>query len=180
MPLTAAEKNQLMSSGIQAGIASLSAQAGLTALGTSALGIAALPLLLGLQQQLNRVRFPQIKLGQLQEVIDIGGELARRGLEPVVSRDPFSFDVLVGTAGQDLPLLAQEAFERRIGQEIGALEAPRILAEREALIEGLRETAVERGFFETTADIPADLRGGVFRPTPSAPLQFVQTGGAPL
>ncbi len=168
MALTGAEKNQIAQLGVQSGIQAASAALGFGLVGTAGLGLLALPLIIGLQQQFNRIRFPRLPpIGSISQLIR---DLTARGLEPRVSTDPFFGDVVISRAEQ-APFLSQLLEARaRVRIAEGIDNAP-LLLRRKELIEGLSETAEERGFATT---IDPTLRGGVFRPTADAPLQFVQ------
>ncbi len=173
-PLTAQEKNTIVQGSTSAAGLTIGAQAGLGSLGTAGLGLVFLPLILGLQQQFNRVSFP--KLPGFGEILDPVFALRARGLDPRISSSPFTGNVVISTADQArfLPGLIRGVEERRAAEEI---DFSPLFGLREQVIEGLAETAVERGFL---AEIPPDLRGGVFRETAESPLQFIQTGGTPL
>ncbi len=167
MPLSPQEKNTIAQLGVAAGIQSISTSAALSALGTGGLGIIALPLIIGLQQQFNRVRFPKIDpLAALRAT----RPLQARGLETRISSDPFFGNTVVSTVDQD-PFLSQfvaNAARRRI---VATQDFSPIRRARDAVIRGLASTAVERGF---AATIDPGLRGGVFRETAESPLQFIE------
>ncbi len=164
MPLTAQQKNLLASGGSVATQAAIAEGAGLGLLGGSLLGVVFLPLALGLAAEFNRVRFPRISPGDI-------ARLALAGQEGfVVSSDPFFGDAVISRPGQaeHLTELVRNSAIRRI---VALQDHSRALLERKLLIEGLAETAVERGFAST---IDPNLRGGVFRPTADSPLQFIE------
>lgn len=164
MPLTAQEKNAIAQGGV--GLAG----AALVASGTVVAGgplILLAPLALGLAAQFLRPRFPALKPGALLGPIQ---GLLRRGLEPVISRDPFGTSLVVSTADQAANLRGL-LLNRALRREAAKQDTSGIFRERESLIEGLAETAAQRGFLSA---IPEELRGGVFRPTAESPLQFVE------
>jgi len=167
MALTAQEKNAIAQAGTAAAVQSVATSAGLSAVGTGGLGIIALPLLLGLQAQFNRQRFPKIDpLAALRAA----RPLQARGLQTRISSDPFFGTTVISTIDQD-PFLSEfvrGAAERRIRRD---LDFSSIFRVRQAVIEGLAETAAERGF---PATIDPNLRGGVFRETAESPLQFIE------
>ncbi len=115
-----------------------------------------------------RQRFPRLPPGGriLQEVVNLN----KRGLVPRLGRDPFTGGVLISTAdqAQHLQELTRNAAVHRLAID---QDTTQLFEAREALITGLRETAVERGF---ASRIDPSLRGGVFRPTADAPLQFLE------
>ncbi len=162
MPLSAQEKNLISTGGqfaLQAGIVE---GAGLGLLGGSILGLAFLPLALGLASQLNRVRFPRLSPS------DIGRAAFAGGQGSVISSDPFFGDVVISNRDQvdNLTELVRNSAIRRVAAE---QDTSRLFLERRGVIEGLAESAPDRGF--ATA-IDPNLRGGVFRPSADAPLEF--------
>ncbi len=164
MPLSGEEKN-LLASGATVGVqAAIVEGAGLGLAGGGLLGIAFLPLTLGLSAQLNRVRFPQLSPG------DIGLAAARAQTGSVISADPFFGDVVISNRDQvdHLTELVRNSAVRRIAAE---QDTSRLFLARRAVIQGLEETAEERGF---AAAIDPNLRGGVFRATADSPLQFIE------
>ncbi len=167
MPLTAQEKNLIAQAGVQAAIQSVSTSAALSALGTGGLGIIALPLVLGIQAQFSRARFPRI---DPLDALRATQPLLRRGLETRISSDPFFGDTVVSTVDQAARLdeFVFQAARRRIA---AAQDFSPIRRARDAVIEGLGSTAIERGF---AATIDPDLRGGVFRETADSPLEFIE------
>jgi len=164
VPLTPEEKNFIAQGSVTVGTAAIASTAGLSAVGTAGLGIIVLPLLLGLQAQFNRVRFPKISVGDILRISQAG----REGF--VISSDPFFGDTVISTPGQaeHLTELVRNSAIRRIAAQ---QDTSRLFLQRRAVIEGLAETAEERGF--ATAIDPA-LRGGVFRETAESPLQFIE------
>ncbi len=167
MPLTAQDKNAIAQGGVQAGVLSVSSAAGLGALGTGGIGILALPLVLGITAHFSRVRFPRIDpLAALRAA----RPLQRRGLQTRISADPFFGDTVVSTVDQD-PHLDELVFRRAERRFAATQDFSPIARQRQAVIEGLRETAVERGF---RSSIDPSLRGGVFRETADSPLQFIE------
>lgn len=167
MPLTAQEKNQIAQLSVAAGVQTVATSAALSALGAGALGIVALPLIIGLQQQFNRVRFPKIDpLAALRAT----QPLQARGLQTRISADPFFGQTVISTVDQDASLsqFVRDAALRRIRASQDFSSIGRV---REALVEGLAQTAADRGF---RSSIDPSLRGGVFRETADSPLQFIE------
>ncbi len=171
MALTGAEKTQIAQASVAVVSTSIASAAGLSLLGGGVLGLAFLPLIIGLQQQFNRVRFPQINIGR---PLTVAREIRSRGLTPRISLDPFFGDVIVSARDQD-PFLEEIIRTRAMRRVAASLDTRPLFEAREELIQGLAETAVDRGFFATTADIPPGLRGGVFRATADSPLEFIAT-----
>ncbi len=164
MALTAEEKNLIASGGQVALQATIVEAAGLGLLGAGVLGIAFLPLALGLAAQFNRVRFPQISPG------DIGRAAAAARQGSVISSDPFFGDVVISQPDQAeflTELVRNSAILRVAAEE----DSSRLFLQRRAVIEGLEASAEERGF--ATAIDPS-RRGGVFRASADAPLQFIE------
>lgn len=164
MPLSAEDKNliaQGTATGLQIGIAQL---AGLSALPSTALLIPFIPGLLGLQLQFNRVRFPRISPTD----IGIAVQASLRG--SVLSGDPFFGDIVISNPDQAefLTELVRNSAIRRV---VAEQDTSRLFLQRRAVIEGLAETAEERGF--ATAIDPS-LRGQAFRATADAPIQFIE------
>ncbi len=160
MPLTAEEKNLLASGATVGAQVAIVEGAGLSLLGGSLLGLAFLPLTLGLAAQFNRVRFPRLSPADI-------GRAARASTQGrVISSDPFFGDIVISTRDQadHLTELVRNSARRRIAAE---QDNSRLFLQRRAVIEGLAETAEDRGF--ATA-IDPNLRGGVFRATADAPL----------
>ncbi len=168
MPLTAEEKNRLVELGATGTASSLGFAFGLSSVAVGGLGLAALPLIAGIQTLLNpRQRAPALPLRQFFEATD---PLVRRGLAPVVFRDPFTGATAVSTADQsgNVLELLRLAAERKA---VAGIDFSPIAEARQRFITGLEETAVERGFAST---IDPTLRGGVFRETADSPLRFIE------
>lgn len=127
-------------------------------------GLGAIPLVLGLTAQLDRVRFPRLS------PTDIGRAVQASLRGSVLSGDPFFGDIVISHPDQarHLTELVRESAIRRVAAE---QDTSRIFLQRRALAEGLAASAEERGF---AATIDPNLRGGVFRPTADAPLQFIE------
>lgn len=127
-------------------------------------GLGAIPLVLGLTAHLTRVRFPQLTPA------DIGRAAAASIRGSVISSDPFFGDIVISQPDQarHLTELVRESAIRRVA---ALQDTSRIFLARRALAEGLEATAEERGF---AAAVDPNLRGGVFRPTAAAPLQFIE------
>ncbi len=168
MPLTAAEKNQIAQLSATVATEQIATTAGLGALGAGGIGIAFLPLLLGLQQQFNRVHAP-IGPGPVA-ILRETAPLLRRGLQTRISDDPFFGNTVISTVDQDTRLFefVQQAALRRQRAEFDFSPIGRA---RERLIDELESTAVQRGF---RSAIDPTLRGGVFRETAESPLQFIE------
>lgn len=185
-PITTQERAQIIEGAFAAGGTALSglitsgaAAGSFTGVATTAVNPLAAPLLplvpplLGLLAQTLRPRFPRLEPSEIGQAVQETISLRARGLEPVVSTDPFTGNVAISTVDQAgiLDTLLAEAAARKLPPPTPSQEAFEL---REALIAGLEASAVDRGFFASTADIPQGLRGGVFRPTADAPIQFVQ------
>ncbi len=183
MPLTGPEKNAIAQIGVVGAGQALAPSLPPVALGSTfatatSLGPALLPLLtfippaLGLLSLFGRQRFPVG--GTEQELFGPIRELERTGRRGRISSNPFTGRPVISAFDQDPHLFS--LLERRARTEAIAPLLPefsrQLGLERTALIEGLAETAVERGFFGSTAEIE-DLRGGVFRRTAESPLEFV-------
>ncbi len=164
MPLTAGEKNLIASGGQIAAQTAIVEAAGLSLAGAGLLGLAFLPLALGISAALNRVRFPQLRI----EDLGTAAIAARQGF--LISSDPFFGDVVISRRDQvdNLTELVRNSAIRRVAAE---QDTSRLFLERRGLIEGLAETAADRGFAQV---VDPNLRGGVFRPTADAPLQFIE------
>jgi len=164
MALSPEEKNLIAQGGTAAAQIAIIQTAGLGLLGGGVLGIAFLPLVLGLQAQFNRVRFPRLTIREF----GTAAEAARQGFR--ISSDPFFGDVVISQPDQAgfLTELVRNSAITRIAAE---QDTSRLFLQRRAVIEGLEASAEERGF--ATA-IDPNLRGGVFRPTAGAPLQFIE------
>lgn len=128
------------------------------------------PLVQGLTQEIARVRSPRGP-GPIA-ILNQTRALQRRGLQTVISRDPFFGNTVISTVDQAARLdeFVLQAAERRIRAQ---QDFSPIFRARQAVIEGLRETAVERGFAATVADV-ANLRGAVGRRTADSPLEFTE------
>ena len=164
MALTAQEKNLIASGGQVALQATIVETAGLGLLGAGVLGIAFLPLALGLAAQFNRVRFPRLSPG---DVVRAAGA-ARQG--SVISSDPFFGDIVISQPDQAefLTELVRNSAIRRVAAE---QDTSRLFLQRRAVIEGLAETGQDRGF---ASAVDPSLRGGVFRRSADQPLQFIE------
>ena len=152
-PHTAKEKNQI-AQGVQVVAAFL----------PFPLNFAVIPLVQGIVQSLTRVRFPPISPA------DIGRAALAARAGSLISRDPFFGDIVISQPDQApfLTELVRNAAIRRVAAE---QDTSRLFLQRRALIEGLAESAEERGFARA---VDPSLRGGVFRPTADAPLQFIE------
>ncbi len=162
MPLTGAEKNQIAQLGILSTTQSLTTALGLGALGGSILGALFLPLSLGLSAQFGRVRFPRLSPGDI-------GRASQAGSAFRISSDPFFGDVVISRPEQ-APFLEELVQASAIRRVVATADNSPILLRRRAIIEGLAESAGVRGF---ESAIDPEVRGGVFRPTADAPLQFI-------
>jgi len=164
MPLTAEQKNLLAQGATTAAQVAIVEAAGLSLAGAGLLGIAFLPLILGLAAQFNRVRFPRVDPSDILRL----AQAANRGA--VISRDPFFGDAVISQPDQAefLTELVRNSAIRRI---VAEQDTSRLFLQRRAVIAGLTESAEERGF--ATA-IDPNLRGGVFRPSADEPLQFIE------
>ncbi len=170
MPLTAEEKNQIaQGSTVVAGTALAATTTGILtgAIGAGVFGIIAAPLLLGLQQEFNRVHAPAINP---ISILNVTRSLRRRGLEPRISQDPFFGDTIISARDQDffLPEIILGLAQRRIRAQT---DFSSIFRHREAVGAELARTAQARGF---RTSIDPDLRGGVFRETAESPLTFIE------
>ncbi len=178
MALTGAEKTQIAQGG--SAVAQLTVLGGTTtafAPGVTVVGtlgpfslpvLALLPPIIGLTALFNRQRFPKGPTGR--EIFDPVDALRAQGLNPRLSRDPFFGDLVISTRDQDpfLDELVRNAAVRRVAAQEDFSD---IFAIRQGVIEGLAETAVERGFSRT---VDPSFRGGVFRETAESPLQVVE------
>jgi len=164
MALTAAEKNQIATSATTASQLAIVEGFGLGLGGASFIGLAFLPLVLGLAAQFNRARFPKLSIG------DIGSAAAAARQGSLISADPFFGDVVISQPDQTefLTELVRNAAIRRVAAD---QDSSRLFLQRRAVIEGLEESAEERGFARA---VDPSLRGGVFRANPEAPLQFIE------
>lgn len=164
MPLSVEQKNQIAQGATTVGQIAIAEGAGLGLLGTGFLGIAFLPIIAGISAQLNRVRFPQLSTG------DIGRAARAAGSGFALSSDPFFGDVVISRPEQApfLDELVRSSAERRF---LATQDFSEFFDVRQGVIEGLEETAFERGF---AREVDPALRGGVFRETEEAPLQFLE------
>ncbi len=128
------------------------------------LNFAVLPLVLGITASLTRVRFPRISPA------DIGRTAAASIRGAVISSDPFFGDIVISQPDQ-ADILTELVRNAAIARVAAQQDSSRLFLQRRAVIEGLAESAVERGF---APGIDPSLRGGVFRPTADAPLQFIE------
>lgn len=71
----------------------------------------------GVTAQTSRVRFPRLRAGAIGQAVAEIRRLSRQGLTPATDVGPFG-NLVVGTADQNLPLLAEEAALRQIRQEV--------------------------------------------------------------
>lgn len=87
---------------------------------------------LGLTSKLQRQRFPASKPGDIAKIAVAARELAAQGYQPVVTEDPFTGNVVIGTADQNIQQLLQERalleLSRPSAEEIRELEELRLLA----------------------------------------------------
>ncbi len=190
MPLTGAEKTQLLQGAqgtsallqsvalapkvlapvVVGGVPSGVSVAGLGALSLPALAF--LPPIIGLTALLGRQRFPVG--GTEEELFGPLRDLERTGRRGRISSNPFAGRPVISAFDQDPHLFS--LLERRARREQIAPLLPEfsreVFEDRQALITGLEQTAVERGFAGSLAEIE-DLRGGVFRRTAESPLEFV-------
>lgn len=173
-PLTAQERSQIVEGGGALGSFLATELSGAAITGPTFLpALAFLPPVLGLLASINRPRFPRLSPADILSTVSESIRLRERGLEPVVSTDPFTGNVALSTQDQ-ANLLPQLLFEAA-ARDVPRPSTDQASALREILIEGLAETAESRGFFPTVESVQ-DLRGGVFRATADSPLQFINTG----
>ncbi len=185
MPLTGPEKNAIAQLGVVGAGQALAPSLPPVALGSTfatatSLGPALLPLLtfvppaLGLLSLFGRQRFPVG--GTEAELFGPIRDLQKTGRRGRISSNPFTGRPVISAFDQDSFLFS--LLERRAQTEAIAPLLPAFSEslgrERDALITGLAESAEARGFARSLADLPEDLRGGVFRPTAESPLEFVQ------
>ncbi len=155
-PHTAEEKNQI-AEGLQ-----------LTALLPFPLNFLVLPAVGGLIAELTRPSFPPIQIGPaIQELVRL--QNLPIPIQGLTSTDPFFGDLVISREDQ-APFLTELLRTRAIQRISAEQDSSRQFLQRRLLIEGLEETGAERGF---AAGIDPSLRGGVFRPTADAPLQFI-------
>ncbi len=153
MALTAEEKNQI-AQGVQLVSSFL----------PFPLNFVVLPAVIGITASLTRVRFPPISPADI-------GRAALAGREgSLISQDPFFGDVVISQPDQ-APFLTELVRNAAITRVAAEQDSSRLFLQRRALIEGLAESAEERGFARA---VDPSLRGGVFRPTAEAPLQFIE------
>ncbi len=164
MPLSPVEKNQIAQGGIAAGSVATALLAGVGLLGSTGIGLAFVPLALGVSRLFGRIRFPRLSPA------DIGRAAAASIRGSVISTDPFFGDIVISHPDQArfLTELVRNAAIRRLAAE---QDTSRIFLQRRALAEGLEATAEERGFAPA---VDPSLRGGVFRATADDPLQFIE------
>ncbi len=165
MPLSAEDKNLIAQGGTVASQLAIVEAAGLGLAGASLIALPFIPLILGLQAAFNRVRFPRLSPG------DIGRTARAAGEGFVVSSDPFFGDVVLSRPDQG-PHLAELIRNSAIRRVAAELNSERLFLDRRLIIQGLAESAEERGFATT---IDPNLRGGVFRPSADEPLQFIRS-----
>ncbi len=112
----------------------------------------------------SRIRFPQLSPA------DIGRAALAGRAGSLVSQDPFFGDVVISQPDQTefLTELVRNAAIRRAAAE---QDTSRLFLQRRAVIERLAETAEDRGFARA---VDPSLRGGVFRASAEAPLQFIE------
>lgn len=123
----------------------------------------------------NRPRFPQQKPGELGLAIREAGELRERGLQPVITTNPYTGELTIASADQPIPQLLFERAFRQAATPSPA-ETRALYDARADLIQRMEETAVERGFYASVADlpkIPSNLVCGVTRRTADGPLEYV-------
>ncbi len=175
MPLDSAEKNQIAQGGLGASQLNLVATANLSTLGAAGLGIAFLPVALGVTTLFapgGPFGPPGFPKGPTHEQLFGPVERLRaRGLEPRISQNPFIPGSTVISTFDQGPILDQLVMEATLRRFTAGQDFSPILTGREALVRGLASTATARGFREK---IPEPLRGGVFRETAESPLQFIE------
>ncbi len=133
--------------------------------------IVALPIVAGLTATLFRQRFPTG--GTEEQLFGPIRELAKRGLRGRISSNPFTGRPVISAFDQDphlFGLLERRAQTAAVAPFLPAF-SEQLGREREALISGLEETRIARGFARSLSDLPE--RGGVFRRTAESPLEFV-------
>ncbi len=164
MPLTPQEKNLIAGGGQAAAQIAIVETAGLGLGGAGLLGLVFLPLALGLAAEFNKVSFPRLSPGDIARA----ALAAQEGF--AISRDPFFGDIVISRPDQAhllTGLVRDSAIRRVAAMQVNS----RAFLQRRALIEGLAETAEERGFARA---VDPSLRGGVFRATAEAPLHFIE------
>ncbi len=165
MPLTGQEKNQIAQGTTAATQLAIVEGLGLGLGGASFVGGAFLPLIAGLTLEFSdQPEFPRLSPG------DIARSALASQAGSVVSSDPFFGDVVISQPDQarHLTELVRNSAIRRVA---ALQDTSRQFLARRAVIEGLADTAEERGF--ATA-IDPNLRGGVFRATADSPVQFIE------
>ncbi len=178
MALTGAEKTQIAQGGLLAaevatiGGPTIAFEPGVTVVGgfgpLSLPALAFLPPIIGLTAFFNRIRFP--KGPTEKELFGPIRALEARGLEARISRDPFFGTTVISTADQ-APFLDELVRNAAVNRLAARQNTSELFAIRQGVIEGLAETAQERGFART---IDPSFRGGVFRETEDSPLQVVE------
>ncbi len=168
MPLSATEKNLIAPPGVVDFFTNISTADVVTGLQflpsvlPFPINIGATALVAGITAQLTRIRFPQLLPR------DIGRAALAAGSGSVISLDPFFGDVVISHPDQarHLTELVRNSAIRRVAAE---QDTSRLFLQRRAVIEGLAESAQERGFAST---IDPNLRGQAFRATADSPLTF--------
>lgn len=120
-----------------------------------------------------RTRFPQQKPGELGKAVAEAMLLRKKGLDPVITTNPYTGELTIGTSDQPLDILLAE---RAIRTLTPPQDTARIYELRQELIRQSAETAVSRGFFPTVESLPKIPKGitcGLTRPTADAPLEYV-------
>lgn len=177
MPLTAQEKNQIAQGTLSATQVALTAQLPATPFlfGPQAFAVLPfIPLALGITSLFapgGPLGPPGFPIGPTkEELFGPVDALALRGLKARISKSPFDRSTVISTFDQDpiLPQLVEEAAVRRFASQQDFSELQRA---RDEVIDVFAETAEARGFLP---NVPAGLRGGVFRPSADAPIQFVE------
>ncbi len=171
MPLSATEKNLIAPPGVVDFFTNISTEDVVQAINLLPsvlpfpLNVFTLPLVQGLTIALTpRVRFPRLSPG------DIGRAASAGRAGSLISQDPFFGDVVISQPDQaeHLTELVRNAAIRRVAAE---QDTSRLFLARRAVIEGLAESAQERGFAST---VDPNLRGAAFRATADSPIQFIE------
>ncbi len=165
MPLTGEEKNAIAQGATAATQVAIIEGLGLSLAGGGFISLAFLPLIAGLTIEFSdQPQFPRLSPGDLTRAAVLAGQ----GFE--VSSDPFFGDVVISTADQvdHLTELVRNSAVRRIAAE---QDTSRLFLARRAVIEGLAESAPDRGF--ATA-IDPNFRGQAIRATADSPLQVIE------
>ncbi len=179
MPLSATEKNLIAPPGVVDFFTNISTEDVVQAINVLPsvlpfpINIFSLPLVQGLTLALTpRIRFPRISPGQVsQEILNI--TRGTGGRAPAVARvtsSPFELAQIISNRDQDEHLtgiMRDLAVRNFFAQQ----DTSRAFLERRAVIEGLAESAQERGFAST---IDPNLRGAAFRATADSPVQFIE------